>query len=174
MRNKGLILTMLAGLPTAAAAQTPYGASPSAQLPPPPSVVLPPQPKPPTLEHLPKVRAEGLLGQPVMDMKGAVIGHVVNVLIDQAGKPKAAVVEFAGFLGLGDRNIAIAWDVLHFSVVKGQIAVVVTLDAAKLKALPEYKSGAASVPVAVAKTPKPPQLEPIKSDAAKPDAKAAP
>ncbi|SIQ20041.1 MULTISPECIES: PRC-barrel domain-containing protein [Acidiphilium] len=155
MRNSLVVALMLAStLP--AAAQTPYGAGPTAQLPPPPPIVLPPQPKPPKLEHLPKVHAEGLLGQPVVDAKGAVIGHVVNVLIDQSGKPKAAVVEFAGFLGVGDRKIAVAWSALHFSVVKEQIAIVVTLDAAKLKALPEYQATDRSVPVAVARSQKPP------------------
>lgn len=156
MRNSAILLGVLAAMPVAfAQVQMPYGATETAQLPPPPPVVVPPTPGPPKLEHLQKVHAEGLLGQPVLDAKGAAIGHVVNVLIDQEGRPKAAVIEFSGFLGVGDRKIAVGWDVLHFTIDQGQIAIVETLDAAKLKALPEYQSGATSVPVAVAKTPKP-------------------
>jgi hypothetical protein len=62
----------------------------------------------------------------------------------------------------------VAWPALHFSVVKEQIAIVVTLDAAKLKALPEYQESDRSVPVAVATKPK------AKSSDRGSDAKAAP
>lgn len=164
MNNKvrtGVALGFFIAVPAARAQSVPYGASPSALLPPPPPVVRPPKPVPPKLEHIEKVHAEGLLGQPVTNAGGKIIGHVVDVLIDQTGMPKAAVVEFAGFLGLGDRKIAIAWDALHFAVTRGQIVITVTLDANKLKALPEYKPDDKSVPVAVAKP-------------AKPDTKAAP
>lgn len=147
MRNSVILLALIAFVP-ASGAQTPYGASGTAQLPEPPPLVLSPKPKPPKLEHLPKVHAQGLLGEPVLDAKGAAIGHVVNVLIDQAGAPKAAVIEFAGFFGVGDRNIAVAWDALHFAVIKGRISISITLNAEKLKAMPVYQPDAKSVPVA--------------------------
>lgn len=89
-----------------------------------------------------------MLGQAVLNDKGATIGHIVNVLIDQNGKTNAVVIEFAGFFGVGDRKVAVAWDALRFAVVKDQIAITVTLDAAKVKALPEYQPDAKSVPVA--------------------------
>jgi sporulation protein YlmC with PRC-barrel domain len=155
MRNNLLMAAMVALMPCALA-QGPDGDIPTTQLPLPPPLVRPPQVRPPKLEHVPKAHAEGLLGQPVIDAKGTVIGHVVDVLIDQTGKPKAAVIEFAGFLGLGDRKIAVSWTALEFSVAKDQISIVVTLDADKLKALPQYQEDDQSVPVAVEKAPKPP------------------
>lgn len=121
----------------------------AARLPPPPVRPPKPKPQPPKLEHLRKVHAEGLLGQPVLDTKGKAIGTIVDVLIDQRGDPNAAVIEFAGFLGVGNRKIAVAWTALHFSVVKQRIAITIDLDAAKLKSLPEYKPSAPSVPVAI-------------------------
>ena len=140
-----LILPLVAPV---ARAQTPYGASGAAQLPPSLPSVEPPKPKPPKLEHIRKRRAEGLLGQPVLDTKGNAIGNIVDVLIDRQGHPNAAVIEFAGFFGVGNRKIAVAWTSLHFSVVKQNITITVDLDAAKLKSLPEYKPSAPSVPVA--------------------------
>ncbi|WP_216850539.1 PRC-barrel domain-containing protein [Acidisoma sp. L85] len=89
-----------------------------------------------------------MLGQQVLDGKGNVIGAIVNVLINKRGVPKAAVVEFAGFLGVGNRDVAVEWDALRFAVNENGIAITVILDATKLKALPEYKPDAISVPVA--------------------------
>jgi len=103
---------------------------------------------PPKLEHMPKLHAEGLLGQQVVDAKGTVIGTIVNVLVDQSGAPKAAVVEFAGFLGVGNRDVAVDWAALRFSKQADAIAVTITLDPAMLKALPQYTPDAPSVPVA--------------------------
>lgn len=143
-----IALALLLAVAPAAGAQAPYGASSAARLPDPPPLVLPPKPNPPKLEHIQKLHAEGVLGQPVLDLSNKPIGHIVNVLIDQKGAPKAAVIEFAGFFGVGDRNIAVAWSALHFSLSRGKIAIMVTLNATKLKALPAYKSSAASVPVA--------------------------
>ena len=138
MRNdvRAVCLAMLLAAQVAHA-QTPYGATGTARLPPPPPPVKPPKPKPPKLEHLRKVHAEGLLGQPVLDTKGKAIGDIVDVLIDRRGHPNAAVIEFAGFLGVGNRKIAVAWSALHFGVVRQHIAITVDLDAAKLKSLPE-------------------------------------
>ncbi len=106
-------------------------------------------PAPPTpVKQVRKAAAEGLLGQAVTDAKGDVFGHVVDVLIDADGRPRAAVVEFTGFFGIGNRHIAVAWDSLHFAVEQDHIAITVPLDAAKLTAMPEYRQEAASVPVA--------------------------
>jgi hypothetical protein len=144
-----LFLTLLLGTVSAAYAQTSNSAGGATHA---PSVAPPaaPQTAPPSpkLVHLPKAYAEGLLGQQVLDGKGNVIGAIVNVLINKRGVPKAAVVEFAGFLGVGNRDVAVEWNALRFSVNENGIAITVILDATKLKALPEYKPDATSVPVA--------------------------
>ena len=105
------------------------------------------------LEQMGKARAEGLLGQPVTDAKGDVFGNVVDVLIDADGTPHAAVIEFTGFLGIGARQVAVDWKVLAFSVQGDHIAIRVPLDPDKLKATPDYKRGAQSVPVATRAAP---------------------
>ena len=84
----------------------------------------------------------------MVDAKGETIGHVVDVLIDTEGKPQAAVIEFAGFFGLGDRDVAVDWKALRFSVEKEKILIRIALAPAALKAMPLYKPAAKSVSVA--------------------------
>ncbi len=121
------------------------------------AAAAPPPPPPTQVKQVRKAAAEGLLGQEVTDAKGDVFGHVVDVLIDADGTPRAAVVEFTGFFGIGNRRIAVAWTSLHFQVEQDHIAITVPLDAARLTAMPEYTQEAASVPVATpaAAPPKP-------------------
>lgn len=106
------------------------------------------KPPPPKLEKVEKTHAEGLLGQPVLDIKRETIGHVVDVLIDTDGRPDAAVIEFTGFLGVGNRKVAVAWKALHFTLHGDRIVISVALDGAALRAMPEYNPSAKSVPVA--------------------------
>ena len=134
--------------------------------------------KPAKLEHIQKAQAEGIMGETVVDAKGQAIGQIVDVLINAQGTPHAAVIQFAGFLGVGNRNIAVEWKALDFKVVKNQIVVSLDLDAAKLKAMPTYKTDAKSVPVAAPAKPKPVSAKPetatpraAKPDSATPDAK---
>jgi hypothetical protein len=106
------------------------------------------KPLPPKVKTMGRTRAQGVLGQPVRDAKGQTIGHIVDILIDPEGRPQAAVIEFAGFLGLGNRDVAVDWKALRFSVQKDQIEIGVALEPAALKAMPLYKPAAKSVPVA--------------------------
>lgn len=116
-----------------------YGGSVSAQA---------TKPMPPKLEKVEKTHAEGLLGQPVLDATHHTIGHVVDVLIDTKGKPEAVVIEFTGFLGVGNRKVAVAWTALHFALHGDRIVISVALDTAALRGMPDYNASAKSVPVA--------------------------
>jgi hypothetical protein len=107
----------------------------------------------PKLINVQKVHAEGLVGLPIADSSGNVIGDIVNVLINAQGAPQAAVIEFAGFLGVGNRDVAVAWKSLKFTVAGNAITVTETLDADKLKALPVYAPDAPSVPMATTTKP---------------------
>lgn len=42
------------------------------------------------------------------------VGRIVDVLVDDQGQPRAAVVDLGGFLGIGNRRIAVVWRALHF------------------------------------------------------------
>lgn len=113
------------------------------------------KPPPAQVERIQKTYAESILGRPVLDEKGQTIGHIVDVLVDVLGNPHAAIVEFEGFLGVGNRKVAVAWSALRFALNGDRMTIKVAMDAAELRKIPEYKPSAESVPVA-APAPTPP------------------
>lgn len=85
---------------------------------------------------------QGILGGEVRSMGNDSMGHIVDVIVDGEGKPRAAIIDFGGFLGVGSRKIAIDWKALHF--VPGaskRYAIALELSREQVKAAPEYKEG---------------------------------
>ncbi len=128
----------------------------------PPKATPPAKPK---SRLTPKGEAGGILGKPIFDANGANMGLVTDVLVDRSGKPIAAVVDFGGFLGVGTRKIAIAWDLLHFHPGDPKRPVTLSLTKAQLRAAPAYTPGKAAkiltAPPAAAPAPKPPSSDHI-------------
>src|SRR4051812_26560884 len=60
-------------------------------------------------EHLrnDQVRASKLIGTTVYDIRNAKIGDVNEVVIDPDGKVAAVVLGVGGFLGMGEKNVAV-------------------------------------------------------------------
>jgi hypothetical protein len=96
--------------------------------------------------------ATSILGRSVRD---AAIGRIIDVLVDDQGNPRAAVIDFGGFMGVGNRRIAVAWRAMHFqpSAEQGQILLEMTAD--QIKAIPDYRrpTSPAAPPVTVAVPP---------------------
>src|SRR6478752_4540439 len=66
-----------------------------------------PKPVPEQAEH--QVRAESLLGVNVSNGRDT-IGDVVDLVVTDDGKVDAIVVGVGGFLGIGKKRVALAWD----------------------------------------------------------------
>ncbi|MCQ4159552.1 PRC-barrel domain-containing protein [Roseomonas sp. GC11] len=131
------LLLALAPAALAQAPQTPEAASPVPS--PVPSLAAEADPTPPPAgrEILPRAGLFRVLGQDVKNAAGIVVAQVVNLLVDEAGQPRAAVLDYGGFLGVGRRRIAVAWPALTFS---GEgIRLGLTRD--QLKNFPEYREG---------------------------------
>ena len=107
-----------------------------------------------TQEAVPQDAITSILGRQVMSLNGQPAARVIDVLVDGDGRVQAAVLEIGGFMGLGQRRIAVAWRALRF--IPPTRAIILTLDAQEIAALPEYRPGAAPVIVA---TPPPPAPE---------------
>ena len=90
-------------------------------------------------EQLGVDRVSGILGRPVYDLLGATAGRIVDVLVDETGQTRAAVVDFGGFMGLGQRRVAVAWRALRFRTPDGRVTVV--LSAEQIGAAAEYRPG---------------------------------
>jgi hypothetical protein len=57
---------------------------------------------------------QGILGKEVRSATDEDMGRIVDIIVDRTGHVRAAVVDFGGFLGVGSRRIAIAWNALRF------------------------------------------------------------
>jgi hypothetical protein len=103
----------------------------------PPVEAGPPQP-PNNLEPIDPKEASGVMGKKVQGSKGEPMGLIVDVVVDAVGAPRAAIIDFGGFLGVGSRKIAIDWRLLQFKPGADE-PVLLTLDRAHVQAAPEYK-----------------------------------
>ena len=81
-----------------------------------------------------------ILGKEVHSPSGQAMGRIVDLLVDETGQPRAAIIDFGGFLGVGTRKIAIDWHNLRFHAMGTKEAVVCDLDRDQIKAAPEYKN----------------------------------
>ncbi len=120
---------------------------------------------PPAAAPTTKVAAGGILGRNVVGPDGTVIGRVVDVLVDAASNPRAAVIDFGGFMGVGSRQVAVNWSDLSFPPVSQagtETDIKLDLTADQIKAAPAYTDQ--TKPATVVQPP------PAKSPLAKPDA----
>ncbi len=112
----------------------------------------PPQlPTAPTVEQTPAggvVNAEvkplpvavmSILGKRVRGPKGEDMGRVVDVLADSSGRVRVAIIDFGGFLGVGDRRIAVDWPLLRFNPDGHDPSLLLSVSREKLQTAPEYK-----------------------------------
>jgi hypothetical protein len=89
---------------------------------------------------------EAILGKSVRSSAGEDMGRLVDVIVDWEGRPRAAIIDFGGFLGVGSRKIAVDWSVLKFTRDKDKgdlITVQLTRD--QVKGAPEFKEGSSLV-----------------------------
>jgi hypothetical protein len=114
----------------------------------------PAKPPPPAhTEQVPPERASGILGAAVTGPDGQDLGRIIDVLVDDTGKPRAAVIDFGGFLGMGSRKVAVSWSNLHFSPASANgMLIKLDLTADQIKAAPAYADSKPAA-VVVAKPP---------------------
>lgn len=60
-------------------------------------------------------RASKLIGASVVNAANEAIGDINDVLIDGSGKVTNVIVGVGGFLGIGEKNVALAFDELTFA-----------------------------------------------------------
>ena len=86
--------------------------------------------------RIPRGAALPLLGRDVRGPSGQVVAQIVNVLVDEAGRPLAAVLDYGGFMGVGKRRIAVAWEVLRFAPGEQDGTIALASDAGPAEGLP--------------------------------------
>jgi hypothetical protein len=103
----------------------------------PPPQAAPPG-TPPSKTVFDKSYVQGVLGKDVRSPTGEDMGHIVDVVVDGAGQPIAAVIDFGGFLGVGSRKVAVDWSALHFSPADKPSEVTLDLTRDQVRAAPGY------------------------------------
>jgi putative membrane protein len=61
--------------------------------------------------------SEALVGRTVENSNGDNLGEINNVIINEKGRVVAAVIGVGGFLGIGEKNVAVPFEALEFRVV---------------------------------------------------------
>jgi hypothetical protein len=96
----------------------------------------------PSVTILETQEVQGILGRDVRSLTDEDMGRIVDILVDGEGRVRAAIIDFGGFLGVGNRKIAVDWKALHFVPAAGKrYGVVLELTRDQVKAAPEYKEG---------------------------------
>ncbi len=117
-----------------------------------------PKPAPPAeQETVSHEQATSVLGRQVHDPSGQVVGRIVDVLVTEAGMPRAAVIDFGGFMGVGNRQVAVSWSALQFGPGPTENTITINLTQDQIKAIPDFKRPVtpADPPVTVAVPPHP-------------------
>ncbi|PWK64950.1 PRC-barrel domain-containing protein [Aminobacter sp. AP02] len=97
-----------------------------------------------TLKELPSadLRAEELMGTTVYGADDASIGEIGDILMTADGKIDAYVIDVGGFLGMGEKKVAVGSDNLAFMVdTQGKKYLYTTFTKEQLEAQPAYDAG---------------------------------
>ncbi|MBB3881333.1 PRC-barrel domain-containing protein [Acetobacter oeni] len=83
----------------------------------------------------------GLLDRQVRGTDHGTLGHIVDVLIGADGQIKAIVVDIGGFLGVGNRRVAIAWSLLSLEDADPKYPITVLAPSGVIRSAPAYNPG---------------------------------
>ena len=78
-----------------------------------------------------------LIGRNIKNADGETIGEIKSIYINKDGRVDSVMVGVGGFLGVGDREVRIAWSDLKITDNGENVVVNMTKD--QLKAKPEYR-----------------------------------
>jgi len=85
------------------------------------------------------LKAEDLKGTDVISPTGQKLGDIDDFVLTGDGKVDAVVVEFGGFLGIGTKHVAVAYDGLKFMIgANNERYLVINVTRDQLNAQPDY------------------------------------
>ncbi|TCM55863.1 MULTISPECIES: PRC-barrel domain-containing protein [unclassified Rhizobium] len=94
-----------------------------------------------------QIAASTYLGQSVYNSSDESIGEINDVIFSKDGSVEAAVIGVGGFLGIGEKNVAVPLDKVTVAEVPNSddLKLTTTETADTLKSAPEFKTKAAQV-----------------------------
>jgi sporulation protein YlmC with PRC-barrel domain len=85
------------------------------------------------------ISANDLIGVAVVDLQNDKIGKVDDLLIDNRNQVALAVISVGGFLGVGDKLVALPYEDLQIVETDGEPQAVAHMTKADLEALPSFQ-----------------------------------
>ena len=107
---------------------------------------------PPALVSAPQGTLTPVVGRCVHDTEGNDVGRVWDVLVDDHGVPRAAVIDYGGVLGIGRRKVAVDWNALKFGMANTSDNVTLALTKDQMGAIPDYHYAAGDATVGAVRT----------------------
>ncbi|WP_018993833.1 PRC-barrel domain-containing protein [Thioalkalivibrio sp. ALgr1] len=95
--------------------------------------------------HIDRMPAQGLHASDLMDKKihsrtdDEEVGEINDLVIDQDGRIIAVVIGTGGVLGMGEKDIAIAWDRIDRTTEGDEVKLYIDMNEDTLKEAPEYE-----------------------------------
>jgi sporulation protein YlmC with PRC-barrel domain len=87
-----------------------------------------------------RVLASKLLNESVRNKANETIGDINDVVIDKSGKVAQIIVGVGGFLGLGEKDVALSFDQLSFATDNdGDLTVTTEVTKESLQSAPAYE-----------------------------------
>ena len=80
-----------------------------------------------------------ILGKKVQGADGEDLGRVVDVQADANGRVRLVILEFGGFLGVGNRRAAVDWGLLRFHPDDPDKPISLSVNAKVVQGTPEYR-----------------------------------
>jgi|SRR5579859_1934971 len=92
-------------------------------------------------EQVAPMELTGLLGHAVADSEGREFGRIVDLLADGQGRVRAVVVDVGGFMGVGNRKVAVAWSALRFAGGEKGPVMSIAIPPDRIKSWADYIAG---------------------------------
>jgi PRC-barrel domain len=97
----------------------------------------------PSVTVFDRLEVQSILGREVRGDANENMGRIVDIIVDRGGQVRAAIIDFGGFLGVGNRKVAVAWNALRFpsepKEPKKPGVITLDLNREQVQAAPEYK-----------------------------------
>ena len=93
-----------------------------------------------TVQEDGQVLSSDLLGMKLVGPDGASIGEVADLILDDQNKIVGAVLSVGGLLGLGAKDVGVAWDALDVQETDGSAVAMINMSKEELAEMPKYKT----------------------------------
>jgi sporulation protein YlmC with PRC-barrel domain len=87
-----------------------------------------------------EVLGSDFIGTPVNGKDGQPLGKITNLVFDQEGRIELAVIGVGGFLGIGEKEVAVPFDAVKSGEANNKQVFVLDATKEELKAAPAYKT----------------------------------